>query len=321
MKTSAVAAATRSILMFAIALRCSKSGAFVLNRTKLWSNNKQQFLLHSNKWTNVASSSRRFLASSSSADIPDDDQVITQLEQKQKNDTTAADTKIITEQLVQSRRARALNSLRRGTSSLFSAGGFVASTTRSIFSDRLQWDRLRLTAHALQTFLHQSGIHAELTESLNRKLLDHLVILARVQQHARGNNDVRTLVASKSVHSHVQQQHQDEWFRYMRYATAVYGQAMIRAAEMNVSGKFDNRLSPLAKTKISEHIQVPEQDIAVMDVEYDGDGMHLRHFVAVDHEHRKVVLAIRGTFNLAEIVTDVAAFTCMYAFACLDVAV
>jgi len=57
--------------------------------------------------------------------------------------------------------------------------------------------------------------------------------------------------------------------RYMKFATAAYGDAMIRAAEMDVLGKFDSRLSSV--DKISEHTGIPEENIVAMDVDYDGD--------------------------------------------------
>jgi len=98
----------------------------------------------------------------------------------------------------------------------------------------------------------------------------------------------------------------------MKYATAVYGNSMIRAAEMDVKGKWDNRLSRVAKSRISDHIEIPEEDIVLMDVDYTGSSHYLRHFVAVDHSNKKVVLAIRGTFSLAEVVVDVAGFSSEY---------
>jgi hypothetical protein len=58
---------------------------------------------------------------------------------------------------------------------------------------------------------------------------------------------------------------------YMKYATAVYGETMIRAAEMDVLGKFDNRLSPVTRTRISEHCSIPVENIVLMDVDYGGD--------------------------------------------------
>jgi hypothetical protein len=59
--------------------------------------------------------------------------------------------------------------------------------------------------------------------------------------------------------------------RYMKYATAVYGETMIRAAEMDVLGKFDSRLSPVTRTRISEHCSIPEDDIVLMDIDYGGN--------------------------------------------------
>jgi len=36
---------------------------------------------------------------------------------------------------------------------------------------------------------------------------------------------------------------------------------------------------------------------------------HLRHFVAVDQENKNIVLAIRGTFTISEVVVDAAGFS------------
>ena len=57
----------------------------------------------------------------------------------------------------------------------------------------------------------------------------------------------------------------------MKFATAVYGDAMIRAAEMDVKGKLDPRILPVTKTRISEHCSVAEDDIVVLDVDFKGD--------------------------------------------------
>lgn len=97
-------------------------------------------------------------------------------------------------------------------------------------------------------------------------------------------------------------------YRFMKYSTAVYGDSMIAAAEMDVCGKFDSR-SRLTRARISDHIGVPEEDIVLMDVEHGGDPHHLRHFVAIDHANRQVVLSIRGTFSFSEMVVDAAGFS------------
>ena len=94
----------------------------------------------------------------------------------------------------------------------------------------------------------------------------------------------------------------------MKYATAVYGQAMINAAEVDAQGRLDGKVGRVTKETISAHISVPVEGIKLMDVStLEGDSSHLRHMVIVDHENEKVVLSIRGTFSLEEIVLDVVA--------------
>eukprot|EP00537_Pseudo-nitzschia_pungens_P002609 CAMPEP_0172356494 /NCGR_PEP_ID=MMETSP1060-20121228/866_1 /TAXON_ID=37318 /ORGANISM="Pseudo-nitzschia pungens, Strain cf. cingulata" /LENGTH=375 /DNA_ID=CAMNT_0013076627 /DNA_START=518 /DNA_END=1645 /DNA_ORIENTATION=+ len=102
----------------------------------------------------------------------------------------------------------------------------------------------------------------------------------------------------------------EEAQRYMKYATAVYGKGMINAAEVNTRGKIHRTIGRATKETISAYIQVPEKDIVRLDVSNRaGTSHHLRHMVAVDHQHKKVVLSLRGTFNLEETVSDLSAFS------------
>jgi hypothetical protein len=200
-----------------------------------------------------------------------------------------------------------LRSVRKGAGAVASTTGFLTSTAISIVNDRAQWTRSRPTVEAFQKFLTTSGIDLELSPSLNYHLLRNVVILGRIHRILNAKMDRRTL--AKVTNKHQKIPSREEALRYMRYATAVYGSTMIAAAEMDARGIVDTRLSPLTKTRVSEHIHVPEDDIALFDLDFGGDGQHLRHFLAVDHIHKKVVLAIRGTFNLVEVVTDVAGFS------------
>ena len=200
-----------------------------------------------------------------------------------------------------------MRALRRGAGSVASTAGFLSSATTSIITDRAQFRRSRPTVEAFNLFLNSSGIDLELSPSLNVHLLRNVIVLGRIQKVLADRNDRREQAKAKRK---IKVPSKEEALRYMRYSTAVYGNNMIAAAEMDARGKFDTRLlSPLTKTRISEHIGVPEDDIVLADVDYGGDGNHLRHFVAVDHANRKVVLSIRGTFTLSEIIVDVAAFS------------
>jgi hypothetical protein len=61
--------------------------------------------------------------------------------------------------------------------------------------------------------------------------------------------------------------------------------------------------------QISDHCSLPKDDFILMDVDYGGNTNHLRHMVAVDQTHQQVILAIRGTFSLSELVVDAAGFS------------
>ncbi|CAB9498998.1 Sn1-specific diacylglycerol lipase beta [Seminavis robusta] len=205
--------------------------------------------------------------------------------------------------------SRSMRSLRKGAGAVTSTAGFLSSSATSMATDQKQWHRSRPLVEAFQLFLNSSGIDLELSQSLNYHLLRNIVVLGRIQQRLFSVKSRRDQAKATTTRNNNKIPTREEALRYMRYATAVYGSTMIAAAEMDARGIVDTRLSPLTQTRISEHINVPEEDIVLVDVDYDGDGKHLRHFVAVDHANRKIVLAIRGTFNLAEIVVDVAAFS------------
>jgi Lipase (class 3) len=122
----------------------------------------------------------------------------------------------------------------------------------------------------------------------------------------------------------------------MKYATAVYGDAMIRAAELELEDRFDARLlGTPSQDQVRQHCCLKEtDDIVSFDIDYDGDvsqcrvagnlynspfeyqSSHLRHMIVVDHSHRNIILSIRGTFSLSEIAVDMAAFSRTF-FSCI----
>lgn len=78
---------------------------------------------------------------------------------------------------------------------------------------------------------------------------------------------------------------------------------------------MDIRFGVSTKTKVSKHIGIPKEDLIVMDLDYKGNYTELRHFVAVDHANKKVVVAIRGTFSASECVVDIDAYSREYTLA------
>ncbi|OEU21033.1 alpha/beta-hydrolase [Fragilariopsis cylindrus CCMP1102] len=214
--------------------------------------------------------------------------------------------------------------VRQGTGTIFSVGGFLGSSVISFVTDRRSFqDRFIEPIEALNKFLRTSGVDLELSKSLNKRLGINLCLLGRVhlyqvaeeeaskkkhrKQERRWPQTFESLYGDDASNA-IDSSFLEEARRYMRYATAVYGQAMINAAEVDARGRLEGKVGRVTKETIATHISVPPGDIVLMDVSnYDGDANHLRHMVVVDHEHRKVVLSIRGTFSLEEIVLDVAA--------------
>jgi len=130
----------------------------------------------------------------------------------------------------------------------------------------------------------------------------------------------------------------------MSYSTAAYGISMIDAAEINVYGYIETskmrpsftaiatgtnllvslktswkaskqklQLDPSSSfddedfllARISEHIGIPEKDVYVMNLR-DDQVKALRFFIAVDHADKAVVLSVRGSFTVKEILMDIA---------------
>jgi hypothetical protein len=107
----------------------------------------------------------------------------------------------------------------------------------------------------------------------------------------------------------------DYKYSYVKYALAAYGDAAIHAAttvDDDSSKEIDLQQGNWTQQQVSDYIGLPQQDVVLMDVQYDSDATQLRHFVAVDHVHQKVVLAIRGTFCGSELAVDMTAYSRTY---------
>ena len=205
--------------------------------------------------------------------------------------------------------------VQQAAANAISAVGFVSCSARSLYTNRKQFGQWKRSLTELDVYLRDSRIHQEISGLINRRLLGNLIILSRIQLKALGSRnggDDRDLVRLRrlQMQTNLPAPPPEEAVRYMKYALSAYGESMIRAAEMHTHGKIDTRYSPLPRTKIAKHVGLPSKDVVVTDLDEDSGGSnHLRHFVAIDHARKKVVLSIRGTFNLAECVVDVVGFS------------
>ena len=226
--------------------------------------------------------------------------------------------------------------LRRIAGDVLISIGFGASSASSLLSSNSQdFQKVQENVRAMMEFLQTSDIEEEIRQVLSStpdQLLDQIVLLGRAQDflvRQENNGDPRDALLSESSSSTSSSlssssstevpQHLVDGLRLVKFAVAAYGDAVIQAAQMDLTGQIrDPRIvlfgsaddeAQLSRSRISEHISVPASDIVVLDVAYSASSKQLRHFVAVDHAHRQVVLSIRGTFSLAELVSDVVAFS------------
>jgi hypothetical protein len=115
--------------------------------------------------------------------------------------------------------------------------------------------------------------------------------------------------------------------RFMRYATAAYGLSMMESAERRITYNplanwtiFDGVTNvtkwvfgcwdDVNKAKIQQYLNLKADDLVYITPLYVGGSTKLlRHFVAVDKKVNAVVLAIRGTYTVSGVVTDLDATT------------
>lgn len=91
--------------------------------------------------------------------------------------------------------------------------------------------------------------------------------------------------------------------RYCGFAMATYGYALLRALGMLDAG-YDWRERGTRAVEVAMH-QLRLQKEDMLAARLDGDAIGVpRHFVCVDAETRAIVVAIRGTSSMADLITD-----------------
>jgi hypothetical protein len=100
-----------------------------------------------------------------------------------------------------------------------------------------------------------------------------------------------------------------EAHRIMKFATAAYGQQVIASAVFETGERVP--LAPHTKDidAVMKHVCISDKnDIVVFDMDFGEDLDCLRHYCAVDHAHKAVVLAVRGTYSVSSIMVDLAGY-------------
>jgi hypothetical protein len=193
---------------------------------------------------------------------------------------------------------------------------FVLSVSADIVSlmiDNSKMMKWMETLTELKSYLDASGVSNELNESIVKplysgRLLDNLKILSDIQTKLYAN---RHIDIAQTTNIHDLKDSILMGHRMMRFATSAYGTEMIRSAldrEVTVHEFLGHDDNYQVHKAIAFHSGIPNiNDIRILEINDGGDMHLLRHFVAIDHASKSVVLAIRGTLSVSGALVDMTA--------------
>jgi hypothetical protein len=191
----------------------------------------------------------------------------------------------------------------------------VSADIISLLFDRSKMVKWMETLTEFKAFLDSSGVASEIDESIMKplysgRLLDNLKILNDIQEQLylnRQSNVART-TSMDELKDYIL-----DGKRLMRFATSAYGTEMIRSAldrEVHVHEFLGFDENDQVQKAIAFHSGIDANDICIVEVNDGGDMHLLRHFVAIDHTSRSVVLAIRGTLSVSGALVDMTGMDC-----------
>jgi Lipase (class 3) len=160
-----------------------------------------------------------------------------------------------------------------------------------------------------RAYLHASGVGAQLEDAMinplyQGRLLDNFKMLHDIQEMQVA--DRIACVKDESLDTSINFELASAM---MRFATAAYGAEMIKSTidcEVNATELDDERQAIAFHTRIQRH------DIKFLKARDGTDLTSLHHFIAVDHNHKVVVLALRGTLDISGTLIDLQAMDCSY---------
>jgi len=198
-----------------------------------------------------------------------------------------------------------LREVRLVLADVVAAIGLIEGVIVGLAMNKAQFWEMEPSIDKFRDYIQKSGVQLELEGALTPRFATNLLILRKIQQHSMGNV-YETHGTPITI--------DEEALRFMRYATAVYGTKIMRAAEFATQGTIDTRSYSFTKERIIRHILgQTNSTTAAIDIkiitEASATEKYLRHFVAVDHDMEAVVLSLRGTFSLPEMLDDVIGFS------------
>jgi hypothetical protein len=159
------------------------------------------------------------------------------------------------------------------------------------------------TIDKVKDFLETSDIVSDIKAGINERFIFNAKVLEIIQKLLPSRLEeasLKSATAPKDVPPLADAQH------FMKFATAAYGGEMIHSCKLALDD-LDNMAPPYADIKevISCHVKdIKAADIVYTDMDMSGSSDYLRHFVAIDHNRKSIVFAIRGTFSISSAIVD-----------------
>lgn len=198
---------------------------------------------------------------------------------------------------------------RKLAGALLSGAGFSWNAIRDVTKagqHHLEWKR---ALGRLQEYLEDSGIQLEMNLAMNERFITNISVYDEVQREI--GHDRQEASKLDCVPSDIPEL--AEAAHFMRFATAVYGSEMIASSVLECGHHTVDitELDDGNEAHAFAYTRCLKEDAVVVDVNSGGSMDYLRHFCVVDHSKKALVLALRGTFSISGLVTDLVGFTGM----------
>ena len=208
---------------------------------------------------------------------------------------------------------------------ILTGAGFVSNFLLGIITNPVQkFGVFCDTVKIFFAFLVHVGIDEELAQGfMTPRVVTNMLITARIQASFAQNRREQAAFTNDPITAETKWNLLKESERYLRFSTAAYGTFQIYAsgtvqvetalttvndAVLGLQRLVARIIQQLRTRRISKYLDLGQDQILYLSPP-GGDFTIVRHFVAVDHDTKSVVLAIRGTYSASDVVTDLDAST------------
>eukprot|EP00516_Mucochytrium_quahogii_P000822 CAMPEP_0203763376 /NCGR_PEP_ID=MMETSP0098-20131031/16094_1 /ASSEMBLY_ACC=CAM_ASM_000208 /TAXON_ID=96639 /ORGANISM=" , Strain NY0313808BC1" /LENGTH=535 /DNA_ID=CAMNT_0050658131 /DNA_START=1211 /DNA_END=2818 /DNA_ORIENTATION=- len=191
------------------------------------------------------------------------------------------------------------------TDKVLEVSGAERGETIRLFESHVESQKGEDTYHSKEALLCIAKLLGELSQYLTvkhpMKLMSGASALADIQyRHREQRKSKREETGEHLEHVSPTLELARSWDLFMRYAAGAYGyQALIF---LGIKHETAVHKVLTHKSAITALTGTPEEDVIVL--EHDGEMYRPGHYVAINHAHKHVVVSIRGTMRLQDVLVD-----------------